>query len=287
MTPVSKSLVQLNTAVILLGGTTLFAKLVSLPAHTITFYRAAFGFFSLLVFILMTGTRSRLADSREVALMTAAGLLMGLHWVSFFHAIQVSSVAVGIVSMYTYPVITALLEPLTAGRLPRAENLICSLMVFSGILLIIPDYNTTNPVTSGTLWGILSALLFSMRNILLRRKLSHIPGSVAMGYQLVVICVLLAPFSNPAVALSADNRLVLLLVLGIVFTALPHALIVSSLRNLTATTFSLIACLHPLYSIFLAMVLLSEFPTARMIGGGLIILAVAVYEAARVGMKPR
>jgi len=285
MHPVTKSLVQLNTAVLLLGGTTLFAKLISLPAHAITFYRSVAGVLALAVFIKFTKTGFRLSGRSETILMIAAGALLGLHWVALFHAIQISSVAIGILSLYTFPVITAILEPLAEKKRPRTRNLIPALIVFAGIVLITPDIRPSNPIAIGVMWGLISAGLFSVRNILVRKKLSHISGSLAMCYQMLVTCVLLVPLATPAAGLLQDNRLILLVVLGIFFTALPHVLIVASLRNLTATTFSLIACLHPLYSILLAMAVLSEFPSARVLGGGAIIISMAVYESVRVSLK--
>ena len=65
MTPITQSLVQLNSAVILLGGTTLFAKLISLPAQTITLYRAVIGFVALALFIRMSKTGYRLKNGQE------------------------------------------------------------------------------------------------------------------------------------------------------------------------------------------------------------------------------
>jgi len=65
MTPIAQSLVQLNSAVILLGGTTLFAKLISLPAQSITLYRAVIGFVALALFIRLSNTGYRLKNGRE------------------------------------------------------------------------------------------------------------------------------------------------------------------------------------------------------------------------------
>lgn len=62
MTPVTQSLLQLNIAVMLLGGTTLFAKLISLPAQTITLHRAIIRFLTLALYIGLSRTDIRLKE---------------------------------------------------------------------------------------------------------------------------------------------------------------------------------------------------------------------------------
>ena len=287
MPPVTKSLIQLNVAVILLGGTTLFAKLISLPAQTITLYRAVIGFVALALIIRLSKTDFRLKNGREYLLMGFAGILVGLHWVTFFHAIQISSVAVGILSLYTFPVITSFMEPLMDRQPIRIASIAKALIIFIGISLMVSEYEISNRVTVGVIWGVLSAVVFSFRNILVRKNLAHISGTVTMAYQLLVMVFMLLPFSSFSWNLYADHRLILLIVLGIFFTAVPHVLMVLSFRKLTVTTASLIMCLHPFYAIVFAVVILAEIPDARVVAGGAIVVSVAIYEAVRVSLMKK
>ena len=287
MTPITQNLIQLNVAVILLGGTTLFAKLISLPAQTITLYRAVVGFVALAIFVRLSKTDFRLKNGREYILMSIVGILLGLHWASFFHAIQISSVAVGILSLYTFPVITSFMEPLMDRQTIQIASIAKALIIFIGISLMVSEYEISNRVMAGVIWGVLSAVAFSLRNILVRKKLAHIPGTVAMAYQLLVMVFMLLPFSSFSWNLYADHRLILLIVLGILFTAVPHVFMVLSFRNLTVTTASLIMCLHPFYAIVFAVFVLAEFPDTSVVAGGIIVVSVAIYEAARVSLKKK
>lgn len=76
---------------------------------------------------------------------------------------------------------------------------------------------------------------------------------------------------------TAGDWLLLLLV-GVVFTATPHALFASSLRSLSATTAGLISCLQPLYGSILAIILLHERPDILTIIGGLLVVSAAIFE---------
>ena len=73
----------------------------------------------------------------------------------------------------------------------------------------------------------------------------------------------------------------MLLLLGVVFTALAHTLFIRSMRTIKAQQASIIISLEPVYGIVLAALLLSEIPTVRMLIGGGLILGAAIYTMRR------
>jgi drug/metabolite transporter (DMT)-like permease len=89
---------------------------------------------------------------------------------------------------------------------------------------------------------------------------------------------MLLPFVSFQESLMIDNRLWLLFLLSVLFTATPHVLLVASLRCIKAATASLILCLHPVYSILFACMLISEIPSLKEISGGVLIFSISVYE---------
>ena len=44
-------------------------------------------------------------DKADRPMIILSGLLMGVHWVTYFYALQMSNVAIGMLSMFTYPVL--------------------------------------------------------------------------------------------------------------------------------------------------------------------------------------
>ena len=286
MTPAKQSLIQINIAVILFGGTTLFSKLISLPASNITCFRAAIGCVALALFVLLRRESFRLQNRQEYFWMIVIGLVMGMHWVSFFHSMQISTVAIGIVSMFTFPVMTALIEPLVDKVRYRLSDFICAFAVLGGIILIVPEFSVENDVAMGLVWGCLAAAGLTARNIIVRKKLKHVSSIVCMWYQLVVTFLMLSPFISYEYDLLEDNRLLYLALLGVFFTAIPHSLIVASLKNLRATTVSLISCTQPFYSIVIAAIAIGEIPEVKVIIGGVIIIASALYESVKATKEP-
>jgi drug/metabolite transporter (DMT)-like permease len=106
---------------------------------------------------------------------------------------------------------TSFLEPLFDREKIQAQNIFRAVIVFIGILLIIPEFEISNQTTAGVMLGLISALLFSIRNIIVRKTLNHINGITTMCYQLVVISIMFIPFVNFQHSLMVENRLLLLI----------------------------------------------------------------------------
>ena len=143
---------------------------------------------------------------------------------------------------------------------------------------MVPAFDVDNEVFLGVAWGLCSALLFSFRNIIQRRKLAHYSAQQTLFYQVLVIVLVLLPFLQVPLAAVSTWQWGQLFVLGVLFTALPHGLFMHGLRFLKAKTVSLIACLQIVHASLFAALLLGEWPTPSVAVGGLIVFAAAVYE---------
>jgi drug/metabolite transporter (DMT)-like permease len=217
------------------------------------------------------------------------GVIVGLHWVTYFWAMQLSNIAIGMLSFFCYPVITVFLEPLFNKTRAHARDIFCALAVFVGVYLLIPELDVSNDTTLGIAIGVFSGFLFALRNVLHKRYFSHYKGTQAMFYQTLVVAIMLSPFidSNPLdmSGLVVDGKLGelgLLLLLSIIFTAMPHSFLANSLKNLSAKTAGLISCLQPLYGVMLAALLLGQWPSAMVYLGGSLIVMAAVFETIAV-----
>ncbi len=106
-------LLVLYIAVFLLSLNGLFAKLIPLDALSITQLRSVIAVFGFLAFGLVRKRKLRVKNlKQQFGVAFLGGLLLGLHWITFFHAMQVSTVAIGMLSLFSFPIMTILLEPL-------------------------------------------------------------------------------------------------------------------------------------------------------------------------------
>lgn len=283
-----RNLVELNVAIVLFGGTALFAKLINLPVSAIIFGRSAVAALAILVFALAARKSLRVARGRDLAVLTGLGVVLAVHWLAYFQSIQVSTVAVGVIALHTYPIMTVLVEPLVDRSRIHVVDIGLALVVFAGIIVLVPEFSLASDTTQGVLWGVGSAALFTARNLTVRRYVQRYSGATIMFYQTAVSALVILPILLVAGTVRPTiGEWPLLLLLGTVFTALTQSLYASSLRNLSAKTVSIIATLIPLYSTIMAFFVLAEVPTVRtIVGGGTVVVAVMTETVRASSRRP-
>lgn len=276
---------MLHSAALLFGGTALFSHLIPLSALAITTWRSLIACLGLLLLLRLIGTPLRLRSGRDIATAVILGVLLGLHWVTYFAGMQRAGVTIGMLALFTYPVMTVLFEALLDRRRPALIDLLLGLQVLIGVALLRPLGESSALASSGIALGLLSALLFTLRNLLQKRRFAHYNGATATAWQTAVVFLLLLPFTScselSSLAANDGHSLWLLLLLGLGFTALPHALTAESLRQLSARTLGLVSCLQPLYAALLSAWILGEEHRLTTMLGGVLVVSAALIETRR------
>lgn len=279
-----RGLFALYSAVLILAVNGVLCKSIALDAVSITSLRCAIAFTVISLFFILGNNRHlfKLSSTKSILPVITIGLLMTVHWSSFFHAMQISTVAIGILAHYCFPVITVLLEAALNRRLPAVKDVLASLVVIMGVAIMVPSWDLDNQALMGAAFGLLSALTWACRNVLQGRWLSHESGQSIMLYQLLVIVIVTAAFIDwPEATQMSERSWLMLILLGVVGTAFGHTLFSIALRAINAKSIALIACLQPPVAIFLSWLLIGEMPSSTTLIGGSIILAVAGFEAAK------
>ena len=285
MQPQQQSLIYLHIAVLLFGGTALFAKLIGLNAIDITVYRTAIAGMAILAMLYFQKKQIKLNKPKDYLIALFLGVAVGMHWVTYFAGMQMAGVTVGMLAFFSYPVMTVFLEPLFNKSRPQAKDIISAAVVVFGIYLLVPSANLGDDVTLGVIMGVVSALFFSIRNITHKRFFSQYGGPQTMFYQTLVASVMLCAFIKVPVYEVSNHDLILIAVAGIIFTATPHSLFAASLKHLSAATAGLISCLQPLYGTLLAIVIIHERPTLLTLIGGALIVSAACFETWSITQK--
>jgi drug/metabolite transporter (DMT)-like permease len=210
-------------------------------------------------------------------LLWGCGALLALHWVTFFQAIQVSTVAVGLLAYSTAPAFAALLEPPWLGERFSRRALGCALACLAGVALIVPNWALGAAPLRGVAWGLAAGLSFAVLSVLNRQLVRRHSALQVAFHQDLAALVLLAPLL-PAVwqPLSVAD-VALLGVLGLACTALAHTLFIWALTAIPARTAAIASALEPVYGIALAWFLLGQPLTVRTLGGGAVIVAAVLF----------
>ncbi|MFO7765753.1 MAG: DMT family transporter [Pelovirga sp.] len=280
----TQGLLLLYLGLTLLSLNGLFAKLIPLDAFAMTQARSIIAIGGFYLFCRAYRMPLRVINIRYLVGIYGLGLVMGVHWGTFFHAMQISSVAVGILALFSYPMITILLEPLFTHRRLAIRDMLSGVLVLVGLLIMVwqdLQLGLSGNILQGTAWGVFSALLFSLRNLCQKYFFAAIPSGTLMFHQLVAVAILFLPFVNlPATRSLQLSDWLLLVMLGLLGTAAAHTLYTASLKVLAAKTVSLIGCMQPVVSILLAWMIIQEAPSIAVVIGGSIILLVAIAESA-------
>jgi drug/metabolite transporter (DMT)-like permease len=275
-----KGLLFVHLAVFLFGFPGVISRLVNLPSFSLTFWRVALASLTLALILKLQAIKIPCPFCLpEVWLIVATGLLLAFHWTAFFQSIQVSTVATGLLSYSAFPLFTIFLEPWLLGTRFRRLNLLLAVICFSGLYLLIPEFNVKNTIFVGVIWGLASGLSFSLLTIINRKLSSRYSSLILAFYQDVLAMFCLLPlflvkkFSWP----ENFKSLGLIIFLGVFCTALAHTLFIRGLREIEAQASSLISLLEPVYGLILAYLILNEKPDIRTLAGGGLILASVLW----------
>jgi drug/metabolite transporter (DMT)-like permease len=271
------ALLGLHVAVLLFGFAGLFGKWLSLAPGVIVLGRTLVASIALGLVLRMTEER---LGSFEWRLGVNGGVL-ALHWVSFFQAIQVSTVAVALLGFASFPLFVLLLETTLLRRRLRVDEWATAALVTAGLLLLVPEFRLENRTLQGLLWGIVSGFSFALLAVCNKALAGrHSAGQIAF-WQNACAALCLLPVLAVAPSTLDARSLMLLAALGVLCTALAHTLFIRSLRALSAHTASVVAALEPVYGIVLAFLLLGEIPPPRTIAGGALIVGAAMLGTVR------
>lgn len=273
---------MLYGAILLLAINGLFSKVIPLDAVSQTSLRSFFATLTIMTTLIVMRRRILLSSRKDYLGVYGLGILMGLHWVTFFHAMQVSTVAVGMLALFSFPVLTVLIEPffsqskLHRGDITAAFILFLGLIIMASPKLLEPQSN----LLQGIAWGVLSAFIFVFRNLSQKYHFSHVSSDRLMLHQLIAIFIMLVLFLDIKSTLSMNAvSWMTVIFMGIFTTAVAHTILVASYKRLTAKTVAMISSLQTPIAAVLAWLLLDEALTWNIVIGGGLILSVALYES--------
>ncbi len=164
-----------NIAVLFFGVAGVLGKLSTLPSPLIVLGRVFFASPVLLALCLAQRLPLRPRRTRDGFMLCGLGVLLAVHWTTFFQSIEVSNVAIGLLSFSSFPLFTAAFEPLLLHQYPSRIHIIASLLILPGIYLLVPSFTLQNQTTLGVLWGVLSGATFALLSVANRGLLLQYP----------------------------------------------------------------------------------------------------------------
>lgn len=257
----TRAWLQIHFCVVLWGFTAILGKLISLPALPLVWWRMVLVAGALLlVRRFWTGLRG--IPPRMAFTYAGIGVVVALHWLTFYASIKLSNASVAATCMALTPVFISFIEPFLARRRFDVSELIFGLAVIPGVMFVVGG--TPGGMRLGIAVGALSAFFVAIFACLNKRYISDTDVLSVTGIEMgagALFLTLAAP-ALPAgeilFALPPQRDAILLLLLALGCTLLPFALSLMALRHLSAFSTALAVNMEPVYAIVLAILLLGE-----------------------------
>ena len=257
----TRAWLQLHFCVVLWGFTAIFGRLITLPALPLVWWRMTLvGAALIAVPKFWRGVRS--LSVRQIAIYADIGVLVALHWLTFYGSIKLANASVGATCMALMSVLMAFVEPLIVRRRFDPRELLFGLAVIPGVLLVIGG--TPVSMRLGIAVGVLSVLILCLLGALNKRYIERAEALTVTGIEmgagaLFLTCVApLLPGGEALFAMPSQRDGLLLLALSMGCTLLPFTLGLVAMRHLSAFSTALALNLEPVYAIVLAILLLDE-----------------------------
>ncbi|MCX7055194.1 MAG: DMT family transporter [Proteobacteria bacterium] len=287
MLPARKALLQIHLCVVIWGFTAILGKLITLPAFALVWWRMFLVVAALAVLpAFWRGVRRM--SLRTIGIFAGIGVVVALHWVSFYGAIKLANASVAATCMGVAPIIMSVVEPWITNKRFDPRELLIGVAAIPGVMLVVGG--TPQGMRLGIAVGVLSALLVAVFGSLNKRYVELGEPMAVTGLELAAgtafLPLLAVLFGGKAMSLPLPDAhdAVLLVILALACTLFPFVLSLVALRNLSAFSAQLAVSLEPVYAVFLAMLLLGE---QRELGpqfyAGLVIILGSVF--AHVALK--
>lgn len=255
-----KNYLHLHFIVFIWGFTAVLGKLITVDALPLVWYRMFMA--SGLIFIYIAFKKFSLrVPPKTLLILIIAGVVITLHWITFFKAIKVSNVSVALATMSTGAFFTALLEPIWYGRKIVWYEIFFGIIVMLGLYLI---FNVESTYVEGIVLALISALLSATFSLINGKLIQKEKPSVISIYEMASGVVFLSiylffsgSFTSEFFQLSSNDWMYIF-ILASICTAYAFIASVKVMKYITPYTVMLTINLEPVYGIFLAFIILGE-----------------------------
>ncbi|RZS93223.1 DMT family transporter [Aquimarina brevivitae] len=280
---------HLHFIVFIWGFTAILGELITIEALPLVWYRMLTA--TIFIFIYIKLMKIPLQVSKQdFYLLSFAGAVIALHWITFFGAIKASNVSITLSILSSGAFFTSLLEPLFYKRKIIWYEVLFGLIVIGGLYII---FKVEGEYVTGIILAIISAFLsavFSLINGKLAKR--HNPSRISFyelgcGVGLITIYLLITSvlgktdlgFTKAFFILSASDWMYLM-ILSIICTAYAFIASVKVMKFLSPYTVMLTINLEPVYGIFLAFLIFgdAEQMSVQFYYGAAIILATVLLN---------
>lgn len=284
--------ILLHLIILMWGFTGILGKIINLDPLPIVWYRVMIAVISLGIILPLLKRSLRIHSLKEFLMLALVGVIVALHWVTFYISIDLSTASLGILCLSTTTVHVTWLEPLITGRKFSWLELGLGLIVIYGIYFVSSDFNAQD--YEALAYGLISALMAALFSVLNGKLAQTMAPTKITFYEMLVafffLTILLIGKGdlNAELFVLTTSDVLWLLFLGLMCTSFAFLVTVELVKRLGAFTVSLSINMEPVYTILLAIAMLGEneiVGTQFYIGAAIIVVVVLMNGVLRRFLK--
>ena len=271
------------TAMAIFGTLGPFVRNIAVSSGELALYRAILAALLITGFLLLTKQKIPFAAiKKEIPLLLASGMAMGINWILLFQAYKYTTVSLATLSYYFAPVIVTLVCPILFRERLTIKQIICFIMSTLGLILIIGigDVDGGNNLL-GIMFG-LGAAVFYATVVLLNKFIKNVEGIPRTFLQFIAAIIILIPyvFSTSGTTLGSLDTIgwINLLIVGLFHTGITYCMYFSSLKELPGQKAAILSYIDPLVAVLISVVILGEAMTLWQVVGGMLILGFTLWN---------
>lgn len=255
-----KNQLHLHFIVFIWGFTAILAALISIDAMSLVWFRVLIASVTLFVFLKVKKTSF---DEKPGDLMKffLGGVLIAIHWITFFHAIKISTISTTLISMSSSAFFVVLLQPLFGNKKISLFELILAVITIIGFVII---FNVEKVYTKGIIYALISAFLLAVFSIYNSKLVKNYRASKIAFYELffaflfvTIVLFIRGSFKVSFFELSKFDW-IFIIILATICTAYPFVVATDLLKKMSAFTMVLTNNLEPVYGIILAVIIFGD-----------------------------
>ncbi len=278
----TKNYIHLHFIIFIWGFTAILGALISIEAIPLVWYRVTIAVVLLLIYLLITQVSLK-KTVKELVRFLFGGVLIAIHWITFFYAIKIANVSITLAAMSTGALFTTLIQWLLFKKKIIGYELLFSLLAIVGLVVI---FQAESKYVVGIGVALFSSFLSASFSILNANLIKQHKATVISFYELLfascfigVILLFQGLISLDFFILSKTDWFYLI-ILASVCTAYAFVASTEVLKSVSPFTMMLTINLEPIYGIILAIIIFKqkEIMTTNFYYGALLILITVVLN---------
>lgn len=275
-------------SMVIFGTLGVFVRNIPVSSGELALYRAILAALLIAVYLGITKQKIPFANiKKEVPLLLASGVAMGVNWIFLFQAYKYTTVSLATLSYYFAPVIVTVACPFLFKEKLTGKQIICFLMSTAGLVMITGIGKIgSNTDFIGILWGLGAAFFYAVV-ILLNKFIKGVEGIHRTFLQFLSAIVILLPYVavTGGVTLGQLHTVgwINLLIVGLLHTGITYCLYFSALKELPGQKAAILSYIDPLVAVVISVTVLGESMTVWQSVGGLLILGFTLWNEVSSG----